>query len=155
MNTHSTFLASLPFRSFNSPDLSTMSRHAFQMSGSERISARVCLPASDSNCANCASIHSAKTLDGNELDVGRSKRFRVGLGDFFVGDGVMHRGRRSDKGQAAISEFAGIADDHYGLGVFDHYAIYPGFQQVRSSQTVLDVESVDREKQQVGGDVAQ
>ena len=89
------------------------------------------------------------------FDSGLLQRSRVGLGDGAIGDYFFQSGWRCDQGQAAASEFAGVANGDRTLGNFDHHPIYFGFQQVRSAEAELRVEAVDTEKKKVGAEAAQ
>ena len=53
---------------------------------------------------------------------------------------------RRDQRQAAASELAGVANGNRLLRDLDHHAIHFGFQQIRSAQAEVNVESVHSEK---------
>ena len=42
-----------------------------------------------------------------------------------------------------------------GLGIFHHHAVGARFEKIRRREAVVNVESIHREKQKIGGDVPQ
>ena len=67
----------------------------------------------------------------------------------------MHGRSGRNEREAAPAELAGIADDDRGLRIFHHHAVGARFEKVGSREAVINVESIDREEQKIGGDVPQ
>ena len=97
----------------------------------------------------------ATALDNNDFDATLAKGFSVGGAYAGIGDHPVNVFRFAAEGQTVASEFAGIDDDGYLLRQFDQAQGDLSPENVRRSQTGIDIEGVCAQEQVVHIEVAQ
>jgi len=93
-------------------------------------------------------------LDQSDFDFGVAQRLEVVARDSAIGDGFVDRRDGHDQGKTAAAELGRVANDDGAARGFGHRAIHAGFKLIWRSETIADVEPVNREKKHVGAQLA-